>query len=148
MSKIVIVLWVVAVLCVVYRPVKCTNIHPCCHISFIDPSELYSVFRVQKIVINSPTICSGVNVGQIMVKTKNGSVKTVCVNGFNVVSFLLNVLQRVERKSPTSHADLIQILETYRQKFIEDFSVRTANSSQFASSLTSIQNNHNGTMAK
>nr|BEG23118.1 glycoprotein L [Macronycteris gammaherpesvirus 1] len=104
---------------------------PCCEITPRDTSTLPFVFEISKIIFNSPGTCKGVNVAQFHYKEKDSNViKIVCANGFNLMSFFLNVLQSTNFKT-TTHKAVIQGISQYRLQYAANFSVINTNTSQF-----------------
>ncbi|AJG42971.1 hypothetical protein KM481_gp41 [Harp seal herpesvirus] len=101
---------------------------PCCNILLTDVSELYSIFEVNTIVLNVPKTCGNVNVAQIVTKPKNSNtIVPICVNGFNLMSFLLNLLQRISYNHPNAvNSTLISDLEKYKTQFSKNFTTETA----------------------
>ncbi|ALE14758.1 ORF47 [Felid gammaherpesvirus 1] len=126
--------WFIFVLYMFYPVIYCSPTLPCCDINVKDVSKMASVFEASKIVLTLPQTCQNVNVATIHVKPQNTSVtKTICVNGFNVMSFLLHLFQRISYNHPQAlNYTFISYLEKYKEQFAHNFSIQTANSSRFS----------------
>nr|BEG23039.1 glycoprotein L [Macronycteris gammaherpesvirus 1] len=120
---------------------------PCCDIIPHDTSTLPFVFKVTKIIFNHPNTCAGVNVAQFHYKEKGDNItKVVCANGFNLMSFVLNVLQSTNPITTTQQA-VIQRVSEYRRQYAANFSVINTNTSQFKLSDSTSPKNKNGKLA-
>ncbi|BBB06495.1 glycoprotein L [Rhinolophus gammaherpesvirus 1] len=111
---------------------------PCCDVNVMDISTLPNIFEVTKMYVNNPITCKGVNVAKFQYRKTNSSVTTeICVNGFNLISFLLNVMQQIKYKTEPQ-LNLVKTLTEYRSQYVANFSVVNTNSSQFR--LTTVSN--------
>ncbi|UTM04904.1 envelope glycoprotein L [Equid gammaherpesvirus 2] len=105
---------------------------PCCPIdSKKDVSGLPSVFEVKEIFFNYPQTCNYTNVAQFTYVPQGANVSTVvCANGFNLMSFILAVLQRVFEK-PHNMGLLAENINKIRTDYALNFTAVNSESSRF-----------------
>ncbi|UTM04275.1 envelope glycoprotein L [Equid gammaherpesvirus 2] len=124
-----------------WRPCLSSLPLPCCDIDKRDVSALSSVFQVTQIFLNDPKTCNYTNVAQFWYKDEGGNAsKVVCANGFSLMSFLLNVLQRVLNKTPEMDS-LAEQINRFRTDYSSAFSVYNSKTEKF-----NVISSHNGTL--
>nr|UTK45440.1 envelope glycoprotein L [Equid gammaherpesvirus 5] len=108
---------------------NCTS---CCNIVPRDVSSLPSVFEVTSITLNPPDRCNRTNVALFTYNLNStpadANQTTLCGNGFNLMSFLLALLQRVTDKLPDL-VDLAANITAARTDYSLNFSAVKTNTS-------------------
>lgn len=73
---------------------------PCCAIQFQEPDQLPPIFNVSRIVLTYPITCNNTCVATMYYLDGNEvTPKSMCINGFNVMSFLMTVIQRMGKQA-------------------------------------------------
>ncbi|UTM04432.1 envelope glycoprotein L [Equid gammaherpesvirus 2] len=114
-----------------WRPCLSWQPIPCCRILQTDISALPSVFQVKEIFLNDFNTCNHTNVAKFSYVPEGGNVSTVvCGNGFNLMSLLLSVLQRVYDKTHLM-GQLAEDINSLRTKYVQAFSVYNSKTEEF-----------------
>ncbi|UTM04510.1 envelope glycoprotein L [Equid gammaherpesvirus 2] len=114
-----------------WRPCLSSLPMPCCHILTKDVSGPPSVFEVKEIFFNYPKTCNNTNVAQFRYVPEGKNASTfVCANGFNLMSFILGVLQRVFEKTHDM-GRLAEDLNKLRTEYALNFTAVNSETSKF-----------------
>lgn len=116
--------------------------HPCCDVVDLQSSNnMVSIFKMDTIFIPQLQTCSKTFVVQTMSKgklKKNSTTlvtRSICTNGFNLVSFLISLLEHLGNKRTAQESELLGHLKQYIDTFSVYFTPQTADTSGFSLSV-------------
>lgn len=127
MQHIMIVICLLCIMHMVegFHPFSCCDLH-----NGKGPSEFREVV---KILFYIPETCKYRNVAYLYKTMPNNSNVThvSCANGFNLMSFLLAVIDRVSLRTNKFDSSLTAALLQYKKVYSQEFSIENTNTSIF-----------------
>nr|QRE02528.1 Envelope glycoprotein gL [Otarine gammaherpesvirus 4] len=103
---------------------------PCCSINpNVYPGDVSSILQIQFVGLNT---CGGSNVAKVILHNANQTtVDVVCANGFNVMAFLMTIIQQLDKSATREELALLKHLETSLKGFSDHLTPATATTSRF-----------------
>lgn len=106
-------LGVIVILLILFLPSLWGN-HPlpCCQIQFLEPSALPVPTELSKIYLASPKACAGKNIAKAAYHSANfrSVYSELCLNGYNIATFLISLLQELGTRAGPVEQDLLKAL--------------------------------------
>lgn len=108
------------------------EVFPCCQIRYMAPDTLGSLFSAERIFLPKVSTCHNTNVAQIRLTNDSSNVsRNVCANGFSVMSFLITLLQRLDKEAYETEKQLLSKLKENIDNFYDKFDRTTTDSSKY-----------------
>nr|CAC84342.1 hypothetical protein [Saimiriine gammaherpesvirus 2] len=107
--------------------------NPCCRIFALNETQIPSIYDINWIYITAPNTCGGSSIAQVLQRryAQHQPTLLVCSNGFNVISFLLAVLNKLPLN--TEEDKLRNHLITLKNSFLSKLSIVTTSDRKFKS---------------
>ncbi|AZB49218.1 glycoprotein L [Phascolarctid gammaherpesvirus 1] len=104
----------------------------CCEVVYLNKSNLFRPWKYENIHFLGPDKCNNISMVSMYRFKFNKTRAFRCGNGFNVMSFFINLLSSVGNKRTTEEEELLGLLTRMKRVYLTTFSENKTNTSQFS----------------